>query len=37
MPQQNDNEKPLIEFVARLLITGHIPKPIAEKLKQWLE
>ena len=37
IPQQNDNETPIIEFVARLLITGHIPKPIAEKLKQWLD
>ncbi|NEO78097.1 effector-associated domain EAD1-containing protein [Moorena sp. SIO4G3] len=37
IPQQNDNEKHIIEFVARLLITGNLPKAIAEQLKQWLE
>ncbi|NEQ80393.1 MAG: TIR domain-containing protein [Moorea sp. SIO2I5] len=36
IPQQNDNEKPIIKFVDYLLITGHIPKLRADKLKQWL-
>lgn len=35
--QGTDNEKPIVKFVPRLLETGDIPEPTAEKLKQWLE
>ncbi|NEP20620.1 effector-associated domain EAD1-containing protein [Moorena sp. SIO3I6] len=35
--QGTDNEKPIVQFVDRLLETGDIPEPTAEKLKQWLE
>ncbi|NEP28941.1 MAG: hypothetical protein F6K49_46105 [Moorea sp. SIO3I6] len=35
--QPTDDEKLIVKFVDRLLDTGDIPKPTAEKLKQWLE
>lgn len=37
IPQQNYNETPTIQFVARLLTTGEIPERIAHQLKQWGE
>ncbi|NEP35181.1 effector-associated domain EAD1-containing protein [Moorena sp. SIO3B2] len=36
-PQGTDNEKPIVQFVARLLKTGDIPEQTAEKLKQWIK
>ncbi|NEO14316.1 MULTISPECIES: effector-associated domain EAD1-containing protein [unclassified Moorena] len=36
IPQQNDDEKLIVKFVARLLETESITNPHAEKLKQWL-
>ncbi|NEO00270.1 MAG: hypothetical protein F6K50_33880 [Moorea sp. SIO3I7] len=37
IPQQNDDEKLIVQFVARLLKTGDIPKSHGDKLKQWIK
>ncbi|NEQ85299.1 MAG: hypothetical protein F6K26_35835 [Moorea sp. SIO2I5] len=36
LPKYNDNEKPILKFVYRLLQTGEITNLIADQLKQWL-
>ncbi|NEO70411.1 effector-associated domain EAD1-containing protein [Moorena sp. SIO3H5] len=36
IPQPNDDEKPIVKFVARLFKTGDIPEKTAKELKQWI-